>query len=199
MRKERAGKEMNVNAYIVGDWNEERTLFEFRNASIEYWIGTTKTRNNVRQSLHTIAELAGQAENNCSFFSLGREKSELSEMISELHRDKLDLVHIIDTPGLCVEDVLDLLDEQLETDGRRMICVIDEVALLSTREKKEYTRIEENSIVLKKLEEYSIERRVRFICNITVSNYRKSKQEAVHALREYAPIEMFHGGMVFFD
>ena len=169
-----------------------------KNGSIEYWIGTTKTRNNVTHALNAIVEMAEQVDNNCFYFSLGKEKSVLPEMISEVHRDKLDRVHIIDTPGLCIEDVLDILDEQLEIDGRHMICVIDEVTFLSTREKG-YTRIEENSIVLKKLEEYSIERRVRFICNIAVSNYRKSKQEAVHALREYAPIEMFHGSMVFFD
>ena len=169
-----------------------------KNGSIEYWIGTTKTRNNVTHALNAIVEMAEQVDNNCFYFSLGKEKSVLPEMISEVHRDKLDRVHIIDTPGLCIEDVLDIMDEQLEIDGRHMICVIDDVSLLSTRGKG-FTRIGDNSIVLKKLEEYSIERRVRFICNIAVSNYKMSKQEAIHALREYAPIEMFHGGMVFFD
>ena len=171
---------------------------ERQNGSIEYWIGTTKTRNNMKHALNAIVEMAEQADNNCFYFSLGKEKSVLPEMISEVHRDKLDRVHIIDTPGLCIEDVLDILNEQLEIDGRCMICVIDDVALLSTREKG-FTRIADNCVVLKKLEEYSIEKRVRFICNIVVSDHVKSKQEAIHALREYAPVEMFHGSMFFFD
>ena len=173
-------------------------VYDEENGSIEYWIGTAKTRNNMKHALNAIIEMAEQTENNCFYFSLGKEKCALSEMVSEVHRDKLDRVHIIDTPGLCIEDVLDILDQQQMNDGRHMICVIDDVALLSTKEQG-FTRIEENSVVLKKLNEYSMEKRVRFICNIAVSNYVKSKQEAIHALREYAPVGMFRGRMRFFD
>lgn len=67
-----------------------------KNGSIEYWIGTTKTRNNVTHALNAIVEMAEQVDNNCFYFSLGKEKSVLPEMISEVHRDKLDRVHIID-------------------------------------------------------------------------------------------------------
>lgn len=183
---------------ILIDYAKNHFAEERQNSSIEYWIGTTKSGNNVKHALNAIVEMAEQAENNCFYFSLGKEKGVLLGMISEVHRDKLDRVHIIDTPGLCIEDVLDILDQQQMNDGRHMKCVIDDVALLSTREQG-FTRIEENSVVLKKLNEYSIENSARFICNITVSDYVKSKQEAIHALREYAPAEMFHGSMFFFD
>lgn len=46
------------------------------------------------------------------------------------------------------------LIKQLETDGRRIFCVIDELPLLSTCEKRK-SRIEENCVVLKGLKEFS--------------------------------------------
>ena len=36
-----------------------------KNDSIEYWIGTTKTRNNVTHALNAIVEMAEQVDNNC--------------------------------------------------------------------------------------------------------------------------------------
>lgn len=46
------------------------------------------------------------------------------------------------------------LIKQLETDGRQIFCVIDELPLLSTHKKRK-SRIEENYVVLKELNEFS--------------------------------------------
>ena len=114
--------------------------------TINYWIGTESKRENIRLSLIAAVELAERDDINCIYFSLSREKQELLEMLNEKQRAIMNLVHIIDTPGLAVEDVLEKLIEQLETDGRRIFCVIDELPLLSIREKVR-SRIEEDCIV----------------------------------------------------
>lgn len=46
-----------------------------------------------------------------------------------------------------MEDVLEKLMEQLETDDRQIFCVIDELPLLSTRKKRK-SRIEENYVAV---------------------------------------------------
>ena len=40
-----------------------------KNGSIEYWIGTTKTRNNVTHALNAIVEMVEQVDNNCVYVS----------------------------------------------------------------------------------------------------------------------------------
>ena len=67
-------------------------------------------------------EIAKHDEINCIYFSLSKEKWELLAMLSDKQRADIDFVHIIDTPGLNVEDVIEELIKQLETDGRRILC-----------------------------------------------------------------------------
>ena len=104
--------------------------------TINYWIGTEPKRENIRLSLVAAVELAERDDINCIYFSLSKEKRELPAMLSDKQRADIDFVHIIDTPGLDVEDVLEKLTEQLETDGRQIFCVIDELPLLSTHKKR---------------------------------------------------------------
>lgn len=168
--------------------------------TINYWIGTESKRENIRLSLIAAVELAERDDINCIYFSLSREKQELLEMLNEKQRAIMNFVHIIDTPGLAVEDVLEKLTEQLETDGRRNFCVIiDELPLLSTREKVR-SRIEENCVVLKKLNVFSSQYDgVEFVCNVLVSKHASSHKEALNELREYAPIEYFNGRLTFIE
>lgn len=135
---------------------------------IHYWIGTEPKRENIRCSLATAIEIAKHDEINCIYFSLSKEKRELLAMLSDKQRADIDFVHIIDTPGLNVEDVIEELIKQLETDGRRIFCLIDELPLLSTCEKRK-SRIEENCVVLKGLKEFSQKYGVEFVCNVVVS------------------------------
>ncbi len=166
--------------------------------TINYWIGTDPKRGNIRLSLVVAVELAERDDINCIYFSLSREKQELPEMLNEKQRAIMNLVHIIDTPGLAVEDVLEKLIEQLETDVRRIFCVIDELPLLSTREKVR-SRIEENCVVLKKLNEFSLKYGVEFVCNVVVSKQSRNHKEELNELREYAPIEYFNGRLTFIE
>ena len=122
---------------------------------IHYWIGNEPKRENIRCSLATAMEIAKHDEINCIYFSLSKEKWELLAMLSDKQRADIDFVHIIDTPGLNVEDVIEELIKQLETYGRRIFCEIDELPLLSTCEKRK-SRIEENSVVLKGLNELNL-------------------------------------------
>ena len=180
-------------AYFESDLTEEH-----RNGSIVYWVGNEITKNNIRSSLDAVVEMAENDDINCFYFSLSKDKSELPEMLNEKRRNNLDLVHVIDVQGMVVEDILDILSEQLESDARRIFCVIDDLPFLSTREKFK-TRIEENKCVLKKLVDFSIEYPVRFVCNIVVSKHARGKQAALDELREYAPIELFENNFSFFD
>ena len=166
--------------------------------TINYWIGTELKRENIRLSLVVAVELAERDDINCIYFSLSKEKQELPEMLTEKQRAIMDLVHIIDTPGLDVEDVLEKLIGQWETDGRRIFCVIDELPFLSTREKVE-SRIEENCVVLKRLNEFSPKYGVEFVCNVVVSKQSRYHREALNELREYAPIEYFNGRLAFIE
>ena len=155
---------------------------------IHYWIGTEPKRENIRCSLATAIEIAKHDEINCIYFSLSKEKRELLAMLSDKQRADIDFVHIIDTPGLDVEDVLEKLMEQLETDDRRIFCVIDELPLLSTRKKRK-SRIEENCIVLKELNEFSQKYGVEFVCNVVVTKWSQDYKTAINELREYAPMD----------
>ena len=155
---------------------------------IHYWIGTEPKRENIRCSLATAIEIAKHDEINCIYFSLSKEKREFSAMLSDKQRADIDFVHIIDTPGLDVEDVLEKLMEQLETDDRRIFCVIDELPLLSTRKKRK-SRIEENCIVLKELNEFSQKYGVEFVCNVVVTKWSQDYKTAINELREYAPMD----------
>ena len=155
---------------------------------IHYWIGTEPKRENIRCSLATAIEIAKHDEINCIYFSLSKEKWELLAMLSDKQRADIDFVHIIDTPGLDVEDVLEKLMEQLETDDRRIFCVIDELPLLSTRKKRK-SRIEENCIVLKELNEFSQKYGVEFVCNVVVTKWSQDYKTAINELREYAPMD----------
>lgn len=166
--------------------------------TINYWIGTDPKRENIRLSLVASVEMAERDDINCMYFSLSKEKQELSEMLNEKQRTIMDSVHIIDTPGLDVEDVLEKLIEQLETDGRRIFCVIDELPLLSTYEKRK-SRIEENCVVLKKLNEFSQRYGVEFVCNVVVPKWSRNCRTAFNELREYAPIEYFDGRLTFIE
>ena len=150
---------------------------------IHYWIGTEPKRENIRCSLATAIEIAKHDEINCIYFSLSKEKRELPAMLNEKQR-----ADIIDTPGLDVEDVLEKLMEQLETDDRRIFCVIDELPLLSTRKKRK-SRIEENCIVLKELNEFSQKYGVEFVCNVVVTKWSQDYKTAINELREYAPMD----------
>lgn len=172
--------------------------FTFRNGSIVYWVGNEMTKNNIRSSLDAVVEMAENDDINCFYFSLSQDKSELPEMINEKRRNNLDLVHVIDVPGMVVEDILDTLSEQLESDGRRIFCVIDDLPFLSTREKYK-TRIEANKCVIKKLVDFSIEYPVGFVCNIVVSKHARCKRAALDEVREYAPIELFENNFSFFE
>lgn len=87
---------------------------------IHYWIGNEPKRENIRCSLATAMEIAKHDEINCIYFSLSKEKWELLAMLSDKQRADIDFVHIIDTPGLNVEDVIEELIKQLETYGRRI-------------------------------------------------------------------------------
>lgn len=87
---------------------------------IHYWIGTEPKRENIRRSLVTAVELAKRDDKKCIYFLLSKEKRELPAMLSDKQRANFDFVHIIDTQGLNVEDVIEELTEQLETDGRRI-------------------------------------------------------------------------------
>lgn len=155
---------------------------------IHYWIGTEPKRENIRCSLATAIEIAKHDEINCIYFSLSKEKRELPAMLNEKQRAGIDFVHIIDTPGLDVEDVLEKLMEQLETDDRRIFCVIDELPLLSTRKKRK-SRIEGNCIVLKELNEFSQKYGVEFVCNVVVTKWSQDYKTAINELREYAPMD----------
>lgn len=135
---------------------------------IHYWIGTEPKRKNIRCSLATAIEIAKHDEINCIYFSLSKEKRELLAKLSDKQRADIDFVHIIDTLGLNVEDVIEELIKQLETDGRRIFCVIDELPLLSTCKKRK-SRIEENCVVLKGLNEFSQKYGVEFVCNVVAS------------------------------
>ena len=163
---------------------------------IHYWIGTEPKRENTRCSLATAIEIAKHDEINCIYFSLSKEKRELPAMLSDKQRADIDFVHIIDTPGVDVEDVLEKLTEQLETDGRQIFCVIDELPLLSTHKKRK-SRIEENCVVLKELNEFSQKYGVEFVCNVVVSKWSQDYRTAINKLKEYAPIEYFNGQMNF--
>ncbi len=163
---------------------------------IHYWIDTEPKRENIRCALATVIEIAKYDDINCFCFSLSKEKWELPAMLSEKQRAKIDFVHIIDTPGLDVEDILEKLTEQLETDGRQIFCVIDELPLLSTRKKRK-SRIEENCVVLKGLNEFSQNYGVEFVCNVVVSKWSQDYRTAINELREYAPMEYFTGQMNF--
>lgn len=155
---------------------------------IHYWIGIEPKRENIRCSLTTAIEIAKHDEINCIYFSLSKEKRELPAMLNEKQRADIDFVHIIDTPGLDVEDVLEKLMEQLETDDRRIFCVIDELPLLSTRKKRK-SRIEGNCIVLKELNEFSQKYGVEFVCNVVVTKWSQDYKTAINELREYAPMD----------
>lgn len=157
--------------------------------TLNYWIGTEPKRENIRLSLVTVVELAERDDINCIYFSLSKEKQLLPAMLSEKQRANIDLVHIIDTPGLDVEDILEKLIEQLKTDGRHIFCVIDELPLLSTREKRE-SRIEENCVVLKRLDEFSQKYGVEFLCNVVVSKRLRYRREVYDELREYAQLNI---------
>lgn len=163
---------------------------------IHYWIGTEPKRENIRRSLVTAVELANRDDKKCIYFSLSKEKRELPAMLSNKQRANFDFVHIIDTPGLNVEDVIEELTKQLETDGRRIFCVIDELPLLSTCEKRK-SRIEENCVVLKGLNEFSQKYGVEFVCNVVVSKWSQDYRTAINELKEYAPIEYFTGQLNF--
>lgn len=163
---------------------------------IHYWIGTEPKRENIRCSLATAIEIAKYDEINCIYFSLSKEKRELLAMLSDKQRADIDFVHIIDTPGLNVEDVIEELIKQLETDGRRIFCVIDELPLLSTCEKRK-SRIEENCVVLKGLNEFSQKYGVEFVCNVVVSKWSQDYRTAINELKEYTPIEYFTGQLNF--
>ena len=163
---------------------------------IQYWIGTEPKRENIRCSLATAIEIAKHDEINCIYFSLSKEKRELPAMLSDKQRADIDFVHIIDTPGVDVEDVLEKLTEQLETDGRQIFCVIDELPLLSTHKKRK-SRIEENCVVLKELNEFSQKYGVEFVCNVVVSKWSQDYKTAINELREYAPMEYFTGQLNF--
>ena len=170
----------------------------FDTGSINYWIGTESKRKNIRRSLVAVVELAERDDINCIYYSLSREKCELPSMLSEKQRANIDLVHIIDTPGLDVEDVLEKLLEQLEIDDRRIYCVIDELPLLSTYVKRK-SRIEENCVVLRKLNEFNQKYGVGFVCNVVVSKQSRCRREGVNELRDYAPIEYFSGRLTFIE
>ena len=163
---------------------------------IHYWIGNEPKRENIRCSLATAMEIAKHDEINCIYFSLSKEKWELLAMLSDKQRADIDFVHIIDTPGLNVEDVIEELIKQLETYGRRIFCVIDELPLLSTCEKRK-SRIEENSVVLKGLNEFSQKYGVEFVCNVVVSKWSQDYRIAINELKEYTPIEYFTGQLTF--
>lgn len=163
---------------------------------IHYWIGTDPKRENIRCSLATAIEIAKHDEINCIYFSLSKEKRELPAMLSDKQRADIDCIHIIDTPGVDVEDVLEKLTEQLEMDGRQIFCVIDELPLLSTHKKRK-SRIEENCVVLKELNEFSQKYGVEFVCNVVVSKWSQDYKTAINELREYAPMDYFNGKMNF--
>ena len=163
---------------------------------IHYWIGNEPKRENIRCSLATAMEIAKHDEINCIYFSLSKEKWELLAMLSDKQRADIDFVHIIDTPGLNVEDVIEELIKQLETYGRRIFCEIDELPLLSTCEKGK-SRIEENSVVLKGLNEFSQKYGVEFVCNVVVSKWSQDYRIAINELKEYTPIEYFTGQLNF--
>ena len=163
---------------------------------IHYWIGNEPKRENIRCSLATAMEIAKHDEINCIYFSLSKEKWELLAMLSDKQRADIDFVHIIDTPGLNVEDVIEELIKQLETYGRRIFCVIHELPLLSTCEKRK-SRIEENSVVLKGLNEFSQKYGVEFVCNVVVSKWSQDYRIAINELKEYTPIEYFTGQLNF--
>lgn len=163
---------------------------------IHYWIGIEPKRENIRCSLVTAIEIAKHDEINCIYFSLSKEKRELPAMLSNKQRADIDFVHIIDTLGLDVEDVLEKLTEQLETDGRQIFCVIDELSLLSTQKKRK-SRLEENCVVLKELNEFSQKYGVEFVCNVVVSKWSQDYKTAINELREYAPMEYFNGQLNF--
>ena len=183
---------------LVPSKSIESPPFVLRNGSIRYWIGNEPKSKNIRLSLEAVVEMAEQDDINCFYYSLSREKSELPQMLSEKRRENLDLVQIIDTPDLDVEDVIETLTKQLDIDDRRIFCVIDELPLLSTREMGK-TRIEDNSVVLRKLDEFTIKNRVGFLCNLFVSKYARCRSAALDELREYAPIELFDDQCSFIE
>ena len=78
-----------------------------------------------------------------------------------------------------VKDNLEKLTEQLETDGRQIFCVIDELSLLSTHKKRKL-RIEENCVVLKELNEFSQKYGVEFVCNVVVSKWSQDYKTAIN-------------------
>ena len=74
--------------------------------------------------------------------------------------------------------------------------MIDELPLLSTCEKRK-SRIEENSVVLKGLNEFSQKYGVEFVCNVVVSKWSQDYRIAINELKEYTPIEYFTGQLNF--
>lgn len=134
---------------------------------------------------------------NCIYYLLSKEKGELLDEIGHKQKQNWERVCVIDTSGLNVEDVLETLTEQLNKDKRRIFCVIDEVTLLSTRQKEKSLR-EENAIVLKKLDEFAAHNRVGIVCNLFVSRYATTEEMAIEELREYVPIELLENNLQFF-
>ena len=159
--------------------------------SIVYWVGNERTRRNVVASLKAASELAGEGDMTCFFYSFSMDKEKLFELVSEKYQTNLKLVHLIEEAGLDVEDILEAMTERLKTDSD-IFCVIDNVALLSSRNgNQSITRMEENAIVLKKLETFAEQNSVKFLCNVLVPGYAKKKGEMLQELRGYAPAEMW--------
>lgn len=134
----------------------------------------------------------------CFFYSFSMDKEKLFELVSEKYQTNLKLVHLIEEAGLDVEDILEAMTERLKTDSD-IFCVIDNVALLSSRDgNQSITRMEENAIVLKKLETFAEQNSVKFLCNVLVPGYAKKKGEMLQELRGYAPAEMWCGKEIEF-
>lgn len=81
---------------------------------IHYWIATEPKRENIRLSLEAVLEMAEREDIHCIYFSLSKEKRELSEMLKKKQQEIMDSVEIIDTPGLNVEDLLYILGDVVD-------------------------------------------------------------------------------------